>query len=331
MQTKGQARSIWRCVAIATSFLLVASAVAAGGEAYPAHAIRLVVPFPPGGSTDILARPIAQKLSQALGQQVVVENRGGAGGTIGAAAVAQSAPDGYTLLMGHIGTLAVAPSLYPKLPYDPRTSFAPVSMVAILPNVLVVNPSNPAKNVREFIAYAKAHPGALTYSSGGNGSAAHIAFEMFKQEAGIDVVHIPYRGTAPSLTDVIAGQVAATMTGVAPVLPFVRSGQLRALGVSGRERSPALPDVPTIAEQGVKDFEATQWYGLVAPAGTPAAIVERLNSELRKILASPETSELFASLGAVPSPSSPEEFRKHIAREIGRWERVVRGAHIEAE
>jgi tripartite-type tricarboxylate transporter receptor subunit TctC len=305
--------------------------VAAGGETYPAHAIKLVVPFPPGGSTDILARPIAQKLSQALGQQVVVENRGGAGGTIGAEAVAHAAPDGYTLLMGHIGTLAVAPSLYPKLAYDPRTSFAPVSMVAILPNVLVVNPSNPAHSVREFIAYAKAHPGALTYSSGGNGSAAHIAFEMFKQEAGIDVVHIPYRGTAPSVTDVIGGQVAATMTGVAPVLPFIRSGQLRALGVSGRERSPALPDVPTIAEQGVKDFEATQWYGLVAPAGTPAAIVERLNGELRKILASPETSELFASLGAVPSPSGSAEFREHIAREIVRWERVVRGANIKAE
>lgn len=316
---------------LAAALVALASVGAGAQPPWPAKPIRLIVPFPPGGSTDIFARPIAQKLSEALGQQVVVENRGGAGGTIGAEAAAKSAPDGYTLLMGHIGTLAVAPSLYPALPYDPLKSFAPVSMVATLPNVLVVNPSLEAKTVGELIAYAKAHPGKLAYGSGGNGSAAHIAFELFKQQTGTRIVHVPYRGTAPSVTDVIGGQVAMTMTGVPPVLAFIQAGKLRALGVSGRKRAEALPDVPTIDEAGVKDFDATQWYGIVAPAGTPAAIVERLNAEIRRILAMPDMRERLKSLGAEPAPTTPDEFRRYIASEIARWASVVKAAHMKPE
>jgi tripartite-type tricarboxylate transporter receptor subunit TctC len=311
--------------------LVALGAAGALAQPYPSKPIRLIVPFPPGGSTDIFARPIAQKLSEALKQQVIVDNRGGAGGTIGADAAAKSPPDGYTLLMGHIGTLAVAPSIYPNLSYDPVKSFTPVSMVATVANVLVVNPSLPANNVAELIAYARANPGKLSYGSGGNGSAAHIALELFKQRTGTEIVHVPYRGTSPSVTDVIGGQVAMTMTGVPPVLPFVQSGRLKALGVSSRQRVEALPNVPTIAEAGVKDFEATQWYGIVAPAGTPQPIVARLNAELRAILQSAEMRERLKTLGAVPAPSTPEEFGRHIASEIVRWRAVIQGTHIKAD
>ena len=307
------------------------AASCAWAQPYASKPIKLVVPFPPGGSTDIFARPIAQRLSEALKQQVVVENRGGAGGTIGADAVAKSPPDGYTLLMGHIGTLAVAPSLYPKLPYDPRRDFAPVGMVASVANVLVVNPSVPARSVQELIALAKRDPDKLAYSSGGNGSAAHIAVELFKLRTGTRIVHVPYKGTAPAVTDLIGGQVAMTMTGVPPVLEFIRNGRVRALGVSSLRRIDALPDVPTIAEAGVADFEATQWYGIVAPAGTPAPIVARLNAELRLILESAEMRERLAALGALADPSTPEEFAQRIASERVRWREVVEAARIQPD
>ena len=307
------------------------AASCAWAQPYPSKPIKLVVPFPPGGSTDIFARPIAQKLSEALKRQVIVENRGGAGGTIGADAVAKSPPDGYTLLMGHIGTLAVAPSLYPKLPYDPRKDFAPVGMVASVANVLVVNPSVPAKSVQQLIALARRDPDKLTYSSGGNGSAAHIAVELFKLRTGTRIVHVPYKGTAPAVTDLIGGQVAMTMTGVPPVLEFIRNGRVRALGVSSLRRIDALPDVPTIAEAGVADFEATQWYGIVAPAGTPAPIVARLNAELRVILESAEMRERLAALGALADPSTPEQFAERIASERVRWREVVEAARIQPD
>ena len=310
---------------------LCVAATLASAQGYPSRPLKLVVPFPPGGSTDIFARPVAQKLSEALKQQVVVENRGGAGGTIGADAVAKAAPDGYTLLMGHIGTLAVAPSLYPRLPYDPATSFAPVSLVATVANVMVVNPALPVKTVAEFIDYAARNPGKLSYGSGGNGSAAHIAVELFKLRTGARIEHIPYRGTAPSVTDLIAGQVAMTMTGVPPVIEFIRNGRLRALGVSSRQRLDALPGVPTIDEAGVKDFEATQWYGIVVPAGTPPAIVARLNAELRTILAAPEMRERLAAQGAIAEPSTPEQFAARIATERVRWREVVEAAKIQPE
>jgi tripartite-type tricarboxylate transporter receptor subunit TctC len=227
--------------------------------------VRLIVPFPPGGSTDILGRSIAQKLQEALGQPFVVENKGGAGGSIGATEAARAAPDGYTLLMGHIGTLAVNPSLYPDLAYDPMRSFAPVTLIARVPNVLVVNPGVPANDVRQLIALAKSKPGALRYASGGNGSAAHLAMEYFKLRTQTDIGHIPYRGTSPAVVDVIAGQVEMIMTGVPAVIEHVKAGKLRALGVSSRMPVASMPGVPTIAASGVPDFEAIQWYGIVAP------------------------------------------------------------------
>lgn len=296
-----------------------------------ARPLRLVVPFTPGGSTDILARAIAPKLQQALGVNVLIDNRPGAGGSLGAAEVAKAEPDGNTLLMGHIGTLAVNPALYPRLPYDPLKSFAPVAWVARVPNVLVVNAAFPAKTFKDFIARAAANPGKLTYSSGGNGSAAHITFELLKLRTTIFMLHIPYRGTAPSVTDLIAGQVDATFTGAPAVLPHIRSGRLRALAVSSAQRIAALPDVPTVAESGHPNFEADQWYGVVAPAGTPAALVARLNAEINKALAMPDVAQQLATEGAVPTPATPAVFGQLIASELPRWADVVRAGNVKPE
>jgi tripartite-type tricarboxylate transporter receptor subunit TctC len=293
--------------------------------------IRLVVPFTPGGSTDILARALAPKLAAALGQNVIVDNKPGAGGSLGAAEVAQAAPDGQTLLMGHIGTLAVNVSLYPKLAYDPVKSFAPVAWVARVPNVLVVNAASGIGSLKELIARAKARPGQMSYSSGGNGSAAHISFEYFKLRAGIFMTHIPYRGTAPSVTDLISGQVDATFTGTPAVLPHIRSGRLRALAVSSTARIAALPEVPTVAESGFPGFEADQWYGIVAPAGTPPAVVARLNAEIHKALALPDVARQLAAEGAVPTPGPPQAFGELIAREIPRWREVIKAGNVKID
>ena len=296
-----------------------------------AKTLRIVVPFTPGGSTDILARALAPKLQLALGQNVVIENRAGAGGSLGAAEAARAAPDGQTLLMGHIGTLAVNPSMYPKLGYDPVKSFTPVAWVARVPNVLVVPAGAPYKDLKAFVDAARARPGRLTYSSGGNGSAAHITFEYFKLRARIFMLHIPYRGTAPSVTDLLAGQVDATFTGAPAVLPHVRSGRLRALAVSSNQRIPALPDVPTVAESGYAGFEADQWYGLVAPAGTPPALVARLNAEVNKALALPDVMQQLAVEGAAPTPTTPAAFAELIAREIPRWAEVVKAGNVKPD
>ena len=293
--------------------------------------IRLVVPFTPGGSTDILARALAPKLTSALGTQVVVDNKPGAGGSLGAAEVARAEPDGQTLLMGHIGTLAVNPSIYPRLPYDPLRSFTPVAWVARVPNILVVHAPLPARTMGEFLALARARPGRLTYSSGGNGSAAHIAFESLKLRTGIFMLHIPYRGTVPSVTDLLAGQVDATFTGAPAVLPHVRSGRLRALAVSSPQRLPMLPDVPTVAESGYAGFEADQWYGVVAPAGTPPAVVARLNVEINRALALPDVAQQLAGEGAFAMPGSPKAFGDLIAREIPRWAEVVKAGRVKAD
>jgi tripartite-type tricarboxylate transporter receptor subunit TctC len=309
---------------------LVAPAVVQA-QSYPSKPIRLIIPFPPGGSTDILGRSVAQKLSEAWGQQIIVDNRGGAGGTIGADLAAKAPADGYTLLMGHIGTLAVNVTLYPKLTYDPVKDFTPVSMVALVPNVLVVHPSLPVKTVTELIAYAKANPGRLNYSSGGNGSAAHLAVEYFKLQTQTDIVHVPYKGTGPSVTDLIAGQVSLTMTGAPAVMPHVQSGRIRALGVSSPQRVPALPQIPTVAESGVPGFDATQWYGVVAPAGTPKDIVAKLNAEIRKIMQSKEMLDRLATEGAIAAPGTPEQFGAYIKSEITRWGGVVRAAGMKAD
>jgi len=293
--------------------------------------IRIIVPFTPGGSTDILARAIAPKLTQSLGQNVVVDNKPGAGGSLGAGEAAKAEPDGNTLLMGHIGTLAVNPSMYPKLPYDPLKSFVPVAYVARVPNVLVVNAASPIKSLKDLIDAARAQPGRLTYSSGGNGSAAHITFESLKLKTRIFMLHIPYRGTAPSVTDLIAGQVDCSFTGAPAVIPHVRSGRLRALAVSSPRRLAALPDVPTVAESGYPGFEADQWYGIVAPAGTPATLVTRLNAEINKALALPDVARQLAIEGATPVPGTPQTFGDLIKREIARWAEVVKAGNVKPD
>jgi tripartite-type tricarboxylate transporter receptor subunit TctC len=293
--------------------------------------VRIVVPFTPGGSTDILARSIGPKLAAALGVNVIVDNKPGAGGSLGAGEVAKAEPDGNTLLMGHIGTLGVNPSMYPKLSYDPQKSFVPVAWVARVPNVLVVAAASPVKTFKEFIERARANPGRMTYSSGGNGSAAHITFEYLKLKAKIFMLHIPYRGTAPSVTDVIAGQVDCTFTGSPAVIPHVKSGRLRALAVSSPQRLAALPDVPTVAESGYPGFEADQWYGIVAPAGTPAALVTRLNAEINKALALSDVAQQLAVEGATPMPTTPKAFGDLIAREIPRWAEVVKAGNVKPD
>jgi tripartite-type tricarboxylate transporter receptor subunit TctC len=296
-----------------------------------AKPLRIIVPFTPGGSTDILARVLGPKLTQSLGQTVFIDNKPGAGGSLGAAEAAKAEPDGSTLLMGHIGTLAVNPSLYPKLAYDPVKSFAPVAYVARVPNVLVVNAASPFRSLKDLVDAARAKPGQLTYSSGGNGSAAHITFEALKLKARIFVSHIPYRGTAPSVTDVIGGQVDCTFTGAPAVIPHVRSGRLRALSVSSSKRLAALPDVPTTAESGYPGFEADQWYGLVAPAGTPAAVVARLNAEINKALMLADVAQQLSVEGATPMPTTPQAFGDLIKHEIPRWAEVVKAGNVKAD
>lgn len=303
----------------------------AAARDYPSAPIRIVVPFTPGGSTDILARAIGQKLTQAWGQPVIVDNVPGAGGAIGAEKVARAAPDGYTLLMGHIGTLAVNPSLYPKLPYDPVRSFAPVAWVARVPNILVVHPSVPARTVAELVALAKAQPGTFNYGSGGNGSAANLAGEYFNLKTGSQMVHVPYRGTAPAVTDLAGGQIQVMFTGAPAVMPQVKAGQLRALAVSSAQRMAALPQLPTVAESGYADFEADQWYGVVAPAGTPAAVVAKLNTAINQSLTSPELAARLQSEGAEATPTTPEAFGELIRREIGRWKPVIQSGRVKAD
>jgi tripartite-type tricarboxylate transporter receptor subunit TctC len=297
-------------------------------QAFPTQNITLVVPFTPGGSTDILARLLGQRLGESLGKSVVIENRPGAGGSVASTAVARAAPDGHTLIMGHIGTLGVNPSLYSNLQYDPIKSFSHLSMLAKVHNILVVHPSIPVKNVQEFIAYAKANAGKLNYASGGNGSAAHIATAAFMVATGVELTHVPYRGTAPAVTDLLSGNIQVMMTGAPAVLPHARAGTLRAIGISSDTRLASANDIPTIAEQGVPNFEASQWYGIVAPAKTPDAIVQRLNAEIRKAMTDPEIVAALAREGAEAWVTSPEEFRAHIEKEIPRWAEVVRLAKI---
>lgn len=323
------AQVVW--VVLAMTGLMGHRLAQAQSPIYPSKPIRLVVPFTPGGSSDILARAIGQKLSEAWGQSVLIDNVPGAGGSIGADKVAKATPDGYTLLMGHIGTLAVNPSIYPNLSYDPVKSFAPVAWVARVPNVLVVNPGVPARNVKELVALARSQPGRLNYGSGGNGSAAHIATEYLKLKSQTFMVHVPYRGTSPAVTDLIAGQIQLMFTGGPAVMSFVKSGQLRAVAVSSSQRLSSLPDLPTVAESGLPEFagfEADQWYGVVAPAGTPVAIVNKLNAQINLSLNSPELKARLQAEGAEAMPTTPEAFGNLIAREIERWRPVVKAGKV---
>jgi len=316
---------------LTTALVLATPAAVLAQPAYPARPVRLVVPFTPAGSTDILARATAFALAEAWKEQVIVENKPGAGGMIGAESVARAAPDGYTLLMGHIGTMAVNPSLYPKLPYDAVRDFAPVALVAMVPNVFVVHPALPARSIAEIVALAKAKPGALTYSSGGVGSAAHLAVEYFKLVTGTDIVHIPYKGTGPAIADLISGQISLTMTGLPPSQQHVKSGKLRALGVAGKERLPQWPDVPTLHESGLTDFETTQWYGVLAPARTPPAIVDKVAADIAAALARPDMRQRLEFEGAQPRAMGPAQFGVFIRAEIDRWGKVIRAAGIRPE
>ena len=309
--------------------VLLALSVPAAAQDYPTKPIRLIIPFPPGGSNDVVGRMIALQLGDRLGRQVIVDNRGGAGGIIGTEAASKAAPDGYTLLIISIAH-AVSPWLY-KLQYDPIKSFVPVSILASGPNVLVVHPSLGVHSVTELIALAKEKPGQLNYASAGIGSFQHLGGELFKLTAGIDMVHVPYKGGGPAMTDVLGGYTKIMFSSMVQTTPFVLNGQLRALGTSGARRNPALPDVPTIAEAGLPGYEATNWWGIVAPAGTPPEIVEKLHTEIAAVQESPKTKEQFAAQGADIVQMTSAEFGTFIEKEINKWERVVKEAGIKAE
>ena len=297
-----------------------------------AKAIRIVVPFPPGGVTDRLARMVAQKMQEGWGQSVVVENRPGASGMIAAEAVAKSAPDGYTLMMGHIGTHAINVSLFSKLPYDPVKDFAPVSLLVSVPNVLLVHPSVPANSVQELVALAKARPGTLNFASPGSGTSGHMSAELFKSLAGIDIVHVPYKGPGPALQDLVAGQVNMLFDTVASSMPQVRGGKLKGLAVTTRERSAIAPDVPTMAEAGVAGYEIAPWFAAYAPAGTPPAVVDKLQAEMARILSLPEVRTAFVDQqGMTLIASSPAELGAHTQREIAKWAQVVKATGAKAE
>ena len=300
-------------------------------QAYPAKPIRLVVPFPPGGSTDIIARIVAQKLSERLGQQVVVENRGGAGGTIGAEAVAKAPPDGYTLVVGTSSTLAVAPSVYGKIGYDPVKDFAPISLIAVTPYLLVVNPSVDVKSLQDFVGYVRARPGKLNYASAGTGSTTHLAMEMLKSAAELYIVHIPYNGNGPAGTAVIGGQVEILFGSLPAVLPHAKSGRVRPLAVGTPKRSPSLPDVPTVAESGYPGFDASLWLAIMAPAGTPAPIVDRLQKEIHAVIASPDTADALNKAGAEPITSTPAELAALVKNGVEKYGKVVKQAGVKAE
>jgi tripartite-type tricarboxylate transporter receptor subunit TctC len=300
-------------------------------QEYPNKPLRLIVPFPPGGGNDILARAVGQRLSDIIGQQIIVDNRGGAGGLIGAELAAKAVPDGYTLFLASIGNLAFTPALHARLPYDPVRDFAPVTLLATSAFILVVNPSLPAKSVKDLIALAKAKPGTLNYGSSGQGSSLHMTGEIFKLATGTDLVHVAYKGSAPALTDLMAGQVQIMFGTMPPTLPHVKTGKLRALGVSGARRTPAAPDVPTIAEAGVPGFEVLNWYGIVAPGKTPAAIVQGLNRDLRAALKSPQMTESLGMQGLEAAGDTPEKFGAFIKSEMAKYAKVVKAAGIRAE
>jgi tripartite-type tricarboxylate transporter receptor subunit TctC len=310
---------------------LAATALPAFAQGYPGKPIKYVVPYPPGGPLDTVARLLAQKVSERIGQPVIVENKPGAGGNIGADAVAKSPADGYTILMGAVATHAINPTLYGKIPYDPVKDFAPITLIGVTPNVLVVNATLPVKDVREFIAYAKSNPGKLNFGSGSSGSAGHLAGELFKSMAGVDMTHIPYKGAAPAMQDLIAGQIQLMFDNMASALPQVKGGKIRALAVTTPRRSIYAPDLPTIAESGLPGFDVSTWFGLFAPANTPREAVALLHDEFVRALALPEVKERMANLGIEPVGNNPEEFAAYIKTEAAKYGEVIRksGAKVD--
>jgi len=311
--------------------ILAAAAGAAAAQSYPTKPIRLVVPFAPGGSSSIVARSFAAEMSKALGQEMYIENKGGGGGNVAMADVAHAEPDGYTLIIGHVGSLAMTPFIEKNLGYDVNRDFAAVSLLAKVPNIFVVHESVPAKNLREFVALAKREPGKLNYGSAGNGSAGHLAMEYLKLVTGVDIQHVPYKGTGPNLIDLVAGRTQATSAGTPPLMPHVKSGKLRVIAVGTPKRLPSMPDVATVAEQGYPGFETSQWYGLNAPAKTPPAIIKRLADEAAKGAKTPALLQRFAAEDAEAVGSSPQEYAEFIAKEQARWKEVIERAHVKAD
>jgi tripartite-type tricarboxylate transporter receptor subunit TctC len=299
-------------------------------DAWPIRPIRFILPFPPGGGTDILGRLIAERLTANLGQPVVAENRGGAGGNVGAEAAAKSAPDGYTIVLV-APSLAISPSLYSRLNYDPVKDFAPVSLVATVPNVMITHPSVPAGTLVEFIRLAKTKPGEMNFGSGGSGTSNHLAGELFNIVAGVKLVHVPYKGVNLAMNDVLSGRIQLVVIGIPAAAPHIKAGKLRALALLAPRRSPVLPDVPTVAEAGLPKFEVTTWYGILAPAGTPGPIVARLNAELVKIMHAPDLKERLDAMATDAVTSTPDEFADLIKREIVKWGEVVRDAGLKAD
>jgi tripartite-type tricarboxylate transporter receptor subunit TctC len=318
-------------LALLTAAIVSGVATVATAQNYPTRPITLVVPFPPGGSTTIVARIVTDRMADAIGQQFVVDNRGGAGGTLGTRQVAKSAPDGYTIALAYTGTLAIAPSLFPNIGYDVRADFAPIGRIALAPSALVVHPSFPVHSVAELIAYAKANPGKVNYGSAGIGTVGHVAGEYFAIETGIKLVHIPYKGTGPAITDLLGGHIPLSFSPIPAVHESARSGLLRMLAVTSATRSTLLPDIPTIAESGVPGFDAVLRYGLVAPAGTPRPIIERLNAALRATLKSEEVRKRLAVEGAEPLPSTPDEYALDIDHEETQWSKVIKASGAKAE
>ena len=310
--------------------LTAAHGLAAGAQSYPAKPVRIVVPFPAGGGVDLTARTVGQKLIEYLGQQVVIDNRAGAAGTIGAEHVAKSAPDGYTLLVAGPGSVAVAPLLFPKLGYNPLKDLAPITMLVTMPYIIVAHPSVPAKNAAELIKLAKANPGKLNMASGGAGTGQHLAGEFFNVLAGIKMIHIPYKGTAPAIADIIGGHADLTFSDPS-VLPQLHAGRLKVLGVSGLKRYPPLPDAPTVSESGLPGFDALNWYPLMAPAGLPRELVMRLNTEAVKALNAPEVREKLMTQGLIPAPMTPDELGQFIRVDYERWARVIKAANVKLD
>lgn len=315
----------------ALALALAAAAPLVHAQPWPARPVRLVAPFPPGGAADLFARLVGTQLAQSLGQPVIVDNRPGAGGNIGAREVANAAPDGYTILLGTVGTHAINPTLYGNLSYDTRTAFMPIAHVGSVPNVLVVNPAVPARSVAELTTLAKARPGRLTMGSSGNGSSIHLSGELYKHLAQVSILHVPYRGGGAALTDLIGGQIDLMFDNLPTSLPHLAKGSLRALAVTGSQRSPKLPDVPTMAEAGVKGYESTAWSGLFAPAGTPDAIVQRLHDETLKALQSEKVRSRYRELGADIQPMSRAEFAAFVGREYDKWAEVVKVSGARAD
>lgn len=324
-------RIINSAAALLATVGLVTIGAPALAQTFPTKPVRIVVPFTPGGANDVIARVVAQRLTEPLGQQVLVDNRGGAGGAIGAELVARSPADGYTLLLANPGPNAINPMLQPKTPYDPIKDFSMITLMAVSPQVLVVHPSMPVRSARDLVALARARPGQINYGSSGTGAITHLAMEFFKAKTGTDMVHIPYKGANISLTELVGGQVSTMFAALGSIQSMLKAQRVRAIGVAASERSPLLPGVPAIAESGITDFEVVNWFGIMAPAHTPRPVVDRLNQAINRVVQSADSRERFSSMGFVPRGTTPEEFERHVKSEIARWGGVITSQNIKPE